>query len=114
MLSSINIVQMSSLIKYYKARPGKINDTSSLENGFISVTEAFKLVQHVKGPTHNSGHTHDLLFILGVTLGLLELKDSVMFDTSLHPTIESQTCTVKCCLFNSQSVVLFFCHTEAR
>uniref|UniRef100_A0AAQ6IB00 Reverse transcriptase domain-containing protein n=1 Tax=Anabas testudineus TaxID=64144 RepID=A0AAQ6IB00_ANATE len=89
------------------------NNTNTLANYFISLTESFNLVQHVKGPTHNQGHTLDLIFTLGLTLNSIELKDSisdhkcVLFDTCLHPITVPQKSTVKRHLFNSQSAAKF-------
>lgn len=39
-------------------------------------TELFNFLQHVKGPTHEKGHTLDLVFSLGLNIDQLCVKDS--------------------------------------
>lgn len=45
-------------------------------------TELFNFLQHVKGPTHEKGHTLDLVFSLGLNIDQLCVKDSHVIDHS--------------------------------
>lgn len=42
---------------------------------FLGTTDSFNFVQHVTCPTHNCGHTLDLVLTLGLTIASLELED---------------------------------------
>lgn len=58
-----------------------IEDTSnSFVTEFISITESFNLVQYVAGPTHNHGHTLDLVFTLGLNINSLCIEDIFVLD----------------------------------
>lgn len=81
--------------------------TNAPASNFINVTESFNFLQHVKGPSHNRGHTLDLVFTLGMTFSSLKLDDfisdhkCILFDAFLHPTFSTQKRTVKRHLINS-------------
>ena len=49
---------------------------------FINITESFNLSQHVSGPTHNRGHTLDLVFTLGLNIDSLLCEDLFIADHS--------------------------------
>lgn len=43
-----------------------VDDESDLfARGFTSIMDSFHFIQHVSGPTHNKGHTLDLVFFFG-------------------------------------------------
>lgn len=62
--------------------------------------ESFSFVQHVSGPTHNKGHTLDLVFSLGLNIKGLCVVDSHVSDhcwiislfISTHYSCDSATC----------------------
>ena len=58
----------------------------------LNITSSFNFQQHVHGPTHNRGHTLDLVFTLGMSLAFLDVLD---FTVSDH----------KCIVFNSECPV---------
>lgn len=73
---------------------------------FLNLTESFNFVQHVSGPTHNHGHTLDLIFTHGLSLNNLITKDTsvsdhfcLAFDVTL-PTIHK----VEKCIFRSRII----------
>lgn len=51
---------------------------------FINLFESFNLVQSVNNPTHNKGHTLDLVLSFGVSPNNMELLD---FNVSDHKTV---------------------------
>ena len=59
------------------------NPSDDTANDFISLLESMDLVQHVSGPTHNKGHTLDLV----ITKGLVTTITSV-----IPPTISDHAC----------------------
>ncbi len=73
-----------------------IDDISNRSSkAFLNVTESYNLVQHVKDPTHNQGHTLDLVFTLGLTVNNLSIMDlsvsdhmCILFDTTVVQTVE--------------------------
>ena len=70
-----------------------IDDPSNtLAADFMTITNSFNLQQHVRGPTHNRGHTLDLVFTLGMSLTLLDVLDLTVSD---H----------RCIVFNSECLV---------
>lgn len=46
----------------------------------ITVLNTFDLIQHVHGPTHNRGHTLDLLISRGLNISSIVIKDVALFD----------------------------------
>uniref|UniRef100_A0A8C7WVE9 Reverse transcriptase domain-containing protein n=1 Tax=Oryzias sinensis TaxID=183150 RepID=A0A8C7WVE9_9TELE len=52
--------------------------TSATE--LLYITESFNLIQHVSVPTHDKGHTLDLVFSLGLDIRELSVKDSHISD----------------------------------
>lgn len=44
------------------------NDTCTNASEFVNITESINFTQHVVGPTHNKGHTLDLVFSYGVNI----------------------------------------------
>ena len=64
------------------------NATSKTASDFLSITESFNFTQHVSGPTHNAGHTLDLVLSHGIMVDDVCLKD---FPVSDH----------NCVLFNA-------------
>lgn len=51
-----------------------------LVNDFLLLTESLNLVQYVTDPTHNKGHTLDLVFSYGFSVFNLEILDSGISD----------------------------------
>ena len=56
--------------------------TSAPALDLLSLTDSFNLQQHVSEPTHQKGHTLDLVFTLGVVLSNLCVKDAHLSDHS--------------------------------
>ncbi len=46
----------------------------------ITVLNTFDLIQHVHGPTHNRGHTLDLLISRGLNISSIVIKDVALSD----------------------------------
>ncbi len=46
----------------------------------LSLTESFKIKQHVSGPYHSKGHTLDLVFSLGLHIGNVHVEDVHLSD----------------------------------
>ncbi len=59
----------------------------------ITVLNTFDLIQHVHGPTHNRGHTLDLLISRGLNISSIVIKDvaSVAFVNENYDEISSST-----------------------
>lgn len=81
---------------------------------FIALSESFNLVQHVKGPTHNKGHTVDLVLSYGVSLNNFELLDidisdhkAVIFQTLLPLPVRRPSTFICSWSFNSKSASRF-------
>ncbi len=62
----------------------------------ITVLNTFDLIQHVHGPTHNRGHTLDLLISRGQNISSIVIKDvelsdhvCIFFDILISVTTES-------------------------
>lgn len=47
------------------------NLSENIASSFMNITESFNLIQHVSGPTHNKGHTLDLVFTYGLSIDSL-------------------------------------------
>lgn len=67
-------------------------------------------VQHMHGPTHNRGHTLDLVFTLGMNVVGLSTKDiavsdhmCILFNTCLKATIKPQQQQVKFRVLNKHT-----------
>ena len=56
------------------------NPLDTLANEFISITQSLNLSQHVSGPTHNLGHTLDLVFTLGLDINNLCIGEFFVSD----------------------------------
>lgn len=70
--------------------------TNSLAKEFFNLIDSFNLTQHVTGPTHNHGHTLDLVLSYGLSVCDIEIVDtvfsdhkSIVFDISLPSIIEN-------------------------
>ncbi len=46
----------------------------------ITVLNTFDLIQHVHGPTHNRGHTIDLIISRGLNISSIVIKDVALSD----------------------------------
>uniref|UniRef100_A0A3P9JCY3 Reverse transcriptase domain-containing protein n=1 Tax=Oryzias latipes TaxID=8090 RepID=A0A3P9JCY3_ORYLA len=58
-----------------------IDDSSCASaSELLFITESFNLIQHVSVPTHDKGHTLDLVFSLGLDIKQLRVKDSHISD----------------------------------
>ena len=58
---------------------------------FLDIMDSFNFAQFVHSPTHNRGHTLDLVFTLGLTIPTLAVEDlgisdhsCIKFSTILH------------------------------
>jgi len=85
------------------------NAETNVAKEIINVLNTFDLTQHVHGPTHNRGHTLDLLNSKGLNISRLfiylfmlvimdvELFDHfcIFFDILISPTIEARSVSVK-------------------
>ncbi|XP_070403983.1 uncharacterized protein [Nothobranchius furzeri] len=70
------------------------DSTSGPAVELLTMTESFNFEQHVSGPTHQKGHTLDLVFSLDLNISNLCVKDVHMSDHScvlfdLHFNLES-------------------------
>ena len=79
-----------------------------------SVLKTFDLTQHIHGPTHNRGHTLDLLISKGLNISSIVIKDvalsdhfCIFFDILISPTIEARSVSVKKRCLNENTSVLF-------
>ena len=62
--------------------------SSVLVTDFITLYESFNLVQHITGPTHNKGHTLDLVLTHGISLKDIKAID---FPPSDHKALFFKT-----------------------
>ncbi len=79
----------------------------------ITVLNTFDLIQHVHGPTHNHGHTLDLLISRGLNISSI-VKDvalsdhfCIFFDILISVTTESRSVSVRKRCINENTSVLF-------
>lgn len=91
-----------------------------LVKDFLSLLDSFSLVQAVSGPTHEHGHTLDLVISCSLPVTNLEICDpvfsdhlSVLFSVSLTPTTVKTHAAVRRCLVINlplplSSLLLFF------
>lgn len=89
--------------------PNNVNATD-----FLNMATSFNFKQHVKGQTHNRGHTLDLVFTLGVSISSVELVDMtisdhrcIVFSCDSPVTHAASPSSVCCRIFNEQSVSKF-------
>ncbi len=80
----------------------------------ITVLNTFDLIQHVHGPTHNRGHTLDLLISRGLNISSIVIKDvalsdhfCIFFDILISVTTESRSVSVRKRCINENTSVLF-------
>ena len=89
----------------------------NLENAyakeFLSLIDTFSLTQHVRGPTHNQGHTLDLVITKGLN-ACATVKDfgfsdhfCVFFQISMHPHVQRESVTVKKRIIKDGTAALF-------
>ncbi len=77
------------------------------------ITRNLWLVQPVSGPTHNCGHTLDLVFTLGLSLNSPQIIDLVsdhkciIFDSLSQSTLPNQKQTIQSCIFDEHSAARF-------
>ncbi len=76
----------------------------------VTVLNTFDLIQHVHGPTHNRGHTLDLLISRGLNISSIVIKDvalsdhfCIFFDILISVTTESRSVSVRKRCINSDS-----------
>jgi len=76
--------------------------------------KTFDLTQHAHGPTHNPGHTLDLLISTGLNVSSIVIKDvalsdhfCIFFDILTSPAIEARSVSVKKRCSNENTSVLF-------
>ncbi len=80
----------------------------------VTVLNTFDLIQHVHGPTHNRGHTLDLLISRGLNISYIVIKDvalsdhfCIFFDILISVTTESRSVSVRKRCINENTSVLF-------
>ncbi len=80
----------------------------------ITVLNTFDLIQHVHGPTHNRGHTLDLLISRGLNISSIVIKDialsdhfCIFFDILISVTTESRSVSVRKRCINENTSALF-------
>uniref|UniRef100_A0A672SSK0 Reverse transcriptase domain-containing protein n=1 Tax=Sinocyclocheilus grahami TaxID=75366 RepID=A0A672SSK0_SINGR len=80
----------------------------------ITVLNTFDLIQHVHEPTHNRGHTLDLLISRGLNISSIVIKDvalsdhfCIFFDILISVTTESRSVSVRKRCINENTSVLF-------
>ncbi len=77
----------------------------------ITVLNTFDLIQHVHGPTHNRGHTLDLLISRGLNIVIKDVALSdhfcIFFDILISVTTESRSVSVRKRCINENTSVLF-------
>ena len=90
------------------------NITDQAATEFLNITESYNFVQHVHGPTHNCGHTLDLVFTLDLDLDSLSIRDLVVSDhmcillnTVLHATKKPQKQKVRFRVLNKETAQSF-------
>ena len=90
------------------------NPTDNSAGEFISITQSLNLIQHVSGPTHDKGHTLDLVFTLGLTLNSLCLGEFflsdhkyITFDIDFTAVPHPIKRTIHCRHLNNSSAVRF-------
>ncbi len=78
----------------------------------VTVLNTFDLIQHVHGPTHNRGHTLDLLISRGLNISSIVIKDvalsdhfCIFFDILISVTTESRSVSVDLLLDSFDSKV---------
>lgn len=78
------------------------NQTDPDARNFISLLEAFDLIQHVSEPTHNKGHTLDLVISKGLNITVPCVMDvaisdhcCIFFDVSAFPVQQKGTLTIR-------------------
>lgn len=59
------------------------NSNSNLTVDFMDALDCFNMTQHVKFPTHNKGHTLDLVCSVGVDIDQLDSSDLCISDHKL-------------------------------
>uniref|UniRef100_A0A3B3DJ46 Reverse transcriptase domain-containing protein n=1 Tax=Oryzias melastigma TaxID=30732 RepID=A0A3B3DJ46_ORYME len=87
----------------------------ALVKDFLSIMDSFNLVQWVSGPTHEHGHTLDLVFTHGLSILNLDICDSVfsdhlpiLFDVEFsRPTLKVDAPVRRCRIFNSSTASQF-------
>lgn len=89
----------------------------------ITVLNTFDLIQHEHGPTHNHGHTHDLLISKGLNISSIVIKDvalsdhlCIFFEILISATTECRSVSDRkrlnnenTSLINSQLEFIYFC-----
>ena len=80
---------------------------------FLSLIDIFSLTQHVTGPTHNQGHTLDLVLTKGLN-ACATVKDfcfsdnfCIFFHVSMYPHVQRESVTVKKRVINGETAALF-------
>uniref|UniRef100_A0A673IYN1 Reverse transcriptase domain-containing protein n=1 Tax=Sinocyclocheilus rhinocerous TaxID=307959 RepID=A0A673IYN1_9TELE len=80
----------------------------------ITVLNTFDLIQHVHEPTHNRGHTLDLIISRGLNISSIVIKDvalsdhfCIFFNILISVTTESRSVSVRKRCINENTSVLF-------
>ena len=100
-LSSVVVkVDNLSLIGDFNFQVDNPNDNSAAE--FLNFTQSLNLIQHISGPTHNKGHTLDLVFSMGLNLNSLCIGEFFLSDHkyilfNINHTVESHRTTRSIC-----------------
>ncbi|KAK9973180.1 hypothetical protein ABG768_023923 [Culter alburnus] len=90
------------------------NAESNMAKEILTVLNTFDLTQHVHGPTHNRGHTLDLIISKGLNISSIVIKDvalsdhfCIFFDILISPTVEDRSISVKKRCLNENTSALF-------
>ena len=86
-----------------------------LVKDFLNLIDSFNLVQCVSGPTHEHGHTLDLILTGGLSVSNIEIEDNIFSDhrpvifnvSFLCPVFNARASTRRCRVFNSRSAGQF-------
>ena len=90
------------------------NAESKMAKEILTVLNTFDLTQHVHRPTHNRGHTLDLIISKGLNISSIVIKDvalsdhfCIFFDILISPTVEARSISVKKRCLNENTSALF-------
>lgn len=90
------------------------NKTDPDAQNFICLLEAFDFTQHVSGPTHNKGHTLDLVISKGLNITVPCVMDvaisdhcCIFFDVSAFPAQQMGARIIKKRIINNNTIETF-------
>ncbi|KAK0134690.1 hypothetical protein N1851_029706 [Merluccius polli] len=84
------------------------NNMDSNAKELSALLDTFGLLQHVKGPTHNRGHTLDLVISKGVNISSVDVKDLALSDHfCIIPNVQLTSVSVKRRYINENTSATF-------